>query len=80
MTPNLEHKFAQTTKVKELTGNFAVLEMRDGQELKWPKNLLPENVKQNDEVRLLLHSKKTDREERNHLARELLNEIFLKGS
>ncbi len=72
----LNHPHAQSAKIKELLENEAVLALNDGQELRWPKHLLPNGAEKGASVRIIIHDKKTDQEERDRLARSLLNEIF----
>ena len=76
MSKQLDHKFVQIVKLKSLDGDRAVLTLPDGQELKWPKAFLPENLKVGQELRLLVHDKETDEKERQEIARTLLNELI----
>lgn len=57
-------------------GKFAVLKTSDGQELLWPIKNLPEEAKEGSGMRLILATAKTDQEEREKLAKTILNEIL----
>lgn len=76
MPEQLDHKFVQKIKVKSLDGNHAILVLPDGQEMKWPKSLLPDDIKNNQELRIIVHDKKTEEDERQEIARALLNELI----
>jgi len=76
MSEKLDHKFAQKITLKSLEGNQAVLVLPDGQEIKWPKSLLPKELKNGQELRIIVHDKKTEEDERANLARALLNELI----
>lgn len=72
--PELPHALAATvTEVK--TDSVAVL-FEDGQTLRWPKRLLPAEVKVGDRMHLVaIPDKETDAERRN-LAKQVLNEML----
>lgn len=76
MTKEIDHKFVQSATVKELTDDHAVLELQDGQLIKWPKKLLPESLSVSDTVRVLVHDKPTEEQERKALAKALLDEVM----
>lgn len=61
---------------KKFEGKFAVLEISDGQIIRWPIKDLPEDVQAGTEVRLLVSSKKTANEEREQVAQLVLNKII----
>jgi len=75
--PTLEHPFSQKATVKKLTEHSAFLRLADEQEIEWDKTLLPSDVKEGDEVKLIVHTEETDEKERHKLAKEILNELFI---
>ena len=72
----IEHQFAQEATVKAVEGDSAVLALANGETLRWPASLLPQDVGVGDTVRVIIHSSKTDEEERQRLAKEVLNELL----
>jgi hypothetical protein len=70
------HPYSQKAVIESIDGPAAKLRLPDGQILHWKKNTLPLDAKAGDEIRIILHSKKTEDEERGAIARTLLNEIF----
>lgn len=76
MTTEFNHKFVQEATVKEKKDNITILEFASGELLKWPSNLLPPQIKNGQKVRVLIHDKKTEEEERRNLAHSLLNEVL----
>lgn len=76
MTTKLNHPYSIQATVLKLDEQSAVLKLIDGQTLNWPLELLPPGTKTNDPVKIIIHNKKTDEEERQRLARTLLNEVM----
>ncbi|MBI4122123.1 MAG: hypothetical protein HY461_02220 [Parcubacteria group bacterium] len=66
----------QIAVVRSLDGGTAVLELADGQILRWPVVLLAAGVKLGDEVRLTALAGKSEGLEKKDLAHAVLNEIF----
>jgi hypothetical protein len=59
-------------------GKQAVLKTDDGQEIVWPIKNLPDDIHEGSVVRLVLSTSQTDEEERQKMAKSLLNEILKK--
>ena len=76
MTIQINHPFGQLARIKELNSDSAVLQLNDGQLIKWPKDILPSRVKLGDTVRIIVHDSHTDDLERQRLAQAVLNQIF----
>ncbi len=76
MPEQIDHQYVQKAIVKKINSEQAELELVDGQILLWPKNLLPSDLNIGDTVRILVHDKKTEEEERKKLAKALLNEVM----
>jgi hypothetical protein len=76
MESKLTHTYTQPAKIKTLQEKQVILQLPDGQEFTWPRNLLPESIKEGQAIRVLLHDAETEEEERQKLARALVNEIF----
>jgi hypothetical protein len=64
--------------IDRFEGKNAVLRTEDGQELIWPIKNLPEDATEGSSIRLVLSTSITDKEEREKLAKTLLNEILKK--
>jgi len=65
--------------IDRFEGKQAILRIEDGQELIWPIKNLPEDAIEGSSVRLVLRTSRTDEEEREKLAKTLLNEILKKS-
>jgi hypothetical protein len=76
MSQELQHHYSQQVTVKELTDSSAVLAFADGQTVTWPLNLLPDEIKKEQTLKVIVHNKETDELERKALAREVLNEVM----
>ena len=70
----------QTREIKgvidRFEGKFAIIAFDDGQSLKWPIKNLPEDSEEGMAVRLKLSTSRTETEEREKIAKTLLNEIL----
>jgi hypothetical protein len=62
--------------VKKFEGKFAVLETEDKQNLRWPIKDLPDDIQEGVVVRLVVSTAKTGEEEREKLARTVINNIL----
>lgn len=62
--------------IDRFEGKTAVIKTEDGQEIIWPIKNLPDETAEGSAVRLLLSTKKTDEEEREKLAKTMLNQIL----
>lgn len=79
MTTKLNHPYSKQATVIRLDEQSAVLQLPDGQSINWPLDLLPPDTKVNDSLKIIIHNKKTDEEERQRLARTLLNEVMIES-
>jgi hypothetical protein len=64
--------------IDRFEGKQAVIRTDDGHELIWPVTNLPDEAKEGTSIRLILSTSKTDEEEREKIAKSLLNEILKK--
>lgn len=64
--------------IDRFEGKFAVLHTEEKKEVLWPIKSLPDDVKEGSFVRLVVSTAKTEEEEREKIAKTLLNDI-LKG-
>lgn len=55
---------------------MAVIIIKDGQRLLWPIKNLPEDCEKGTGVRIILSTSQTDQEEREKVAKTILNEIL----
>lgn len=62
--------------VKKFEGKFAVLETEDKQNLRWPIKNLPDDIQEGAVIRLVVSTAMTDGEEREKLARTVINNIL----
>lgn len=68
--------YALIATVDRFEGKVAVLRFSDGQEFRWPMKSLPDDAQEGSAVRISLTTSATDEEERERLARTMLNELF----
>ncbi len=73
----LQNNFIKAV-IDRFEGKQAVLRIDDGQELIWPIKNLPTEAKEGSAVRLILSTSQTDEEEREKMAKTILNEILKK--
>jgi len=62
--------------VDRLEGDFAIIRTFDQQELLWPKNNLPSNVKEGSAVQLILKTDQELEQDQQKLAQAVLREVF----
>jgi hypothetical protein len=62
--------------VDRVEGSKAVLKLDDGQSLDWPADKLPGEIDEGSQVKILLLSNKGEKEEREEMAKAVLNEIL----
>ena len=72
----IKHPYSQKAKVSKLTEHSAFLSLPDGQTLEWDKSMLPPDISVDMEIKLIIHDSKKDIQERQQLAKEILNELF----
>lgn len=65
--------------IDRFEGKLAVLVTDDKQKILWPIKNLPDDVQEGSTVRLVISTTKTDQEEREKLAKTMLNEILNNG-
>lgn len=75
-TQNLSGRYWLEGVVDRFEDKMAVIITKDGQKLLWPIKNLPEDCEKGTEVRLVLSTSKTDQEERQKMAKTILNEIL----
>lgn len=87
MKHNMEEKnniqneqYNQMSVIDRFEGTMAVLKFDDGQELLWPIKRLPEDCKEGAVVRVVISTAKTEEEEREKLAKTLINELLKNDS
>jgi len=62
--------------VDRFEGKLAIIKTDDGQEISWPIKNLPEDCQEGSVIRLTLSTSKTDQEEREKIAKAILNEVL----
>ena len=70
-----KRKFVLAT-VDRIENKKAVLKLDDGQSLDWPMEKLPADASEGSQVKLVLFSNKTEEEEREEMAKAVLNKIL----
>lgn len=78
MTNPDQKKYYLKAKIESFEGKFALIKTEDKQKLLWPIKNLPDDIQVGSLVRLVISTSKTDEEERERVAKTMLNEI-LKG-
>lgn len=78
MTNPDQKKYYLKAKIESFEGKFALIKTEDKQKLLWPIKNLPDDIQVGSLVRLVISTAKTDEEERERVAKTMLNEI-LKG-
>lgn len=69
-------KYYLKAVIDRFEGTMAVLKFDDGQTLTWPIKNLPEDCKEGSSLRVIISTSETDQEEREKLAKTLINEIL----
>ena len=70
-----QNKFLSCT-LDRFEGQFAVLATEDGQTINWPQDKLPPDAAEGSQIKLVMFSAKTEEEEREKMAKAVLNEIL----
>lgn len=80
MNPQQEllNKYSLTGAIDRIEEDKAVIRLNDGQEIFWPSEKLPEDAKEGEVVRIKLFTSSTESEEREKIAKRLLEEILKK--
>lgn len=65
----------QSGVIDRLEGEFAVIKLADGQEIHWPKSQLTSS-REGAAVKLVVHTEAEAEQERQKLAKTILNEIL----
>lgn len=71
-----ENNYSLAMVIDRFEEKFAVLKGQSGEEILWPIKKLPDDVKTGEAVRLTLTQAKDETEEKEKLAKALLNEIL----
>jgi hypothetical protein len=72
----ISKKYYLSGIVDRFEGRLAIIRTDDGQEIKWPISNLPEDAEAGAAIRLSLVISKSDQEEKENLAKKMLNEIL----
>lgn len=75
-TNQLAEVFSIEGKIEKFEDKMAVIKTADGQELRWPIKNLPEDIEVGSPVRLVLSTTQTIAEERDKIAKNILNQIL----
>lgn len=73
-----KRKYVAAT-LDRIEGISAVFQLDDGQKLNWPVANLPADLKEGGQVKLVLYTDKDEQEEREEIAKAVLNEILKTG-
>ncbi len=73
---NLKESYSLEGVIENFVDKKAVIVTKDGQKLSWPIKNLPEDCEKGTRIRIILTTSKTDQEERQKLAKAILNEIL----
>ena len=72
--------FSLEGTVEKFEDKMAVIKIMGGQELRWPIKQLPEDIEVGSSLRLTLSTAKTMNEEREKIAKTILNQILKTNS
>jgi len=56
--------------------NQAIIKLENGTTLLWPKEKIPDNLKEGELIKLLMQSDKTETNKQEETAKNILNEIL----
>jgi ribosomal protein S1 len=62
--------------IKDIKKTKAIIKLKKGGEIEWPKFKLPKNCKNGSEITLALFSLNDSKNQKNFLAKQLLNELL----
>ncbi len=62
--------------VSGFEGTSAILTVEGGMTVRWPIKQLPDDVREGSTIRLIASSTRTEQEEREKLAREVINSLL----
>lgn len=81
MNPDEEirNKYIISVTLDRFEASYAVIKTDDGQEILWPAQKLPADVKEGDVLKLRLGTSATETAEREKLAKQILEEILKRG-
>ncbi|MFA5069664.1 MAG: hypothetical protein WC528_00025 [Patescibacteria group bacterium] len=71
-----EKSYFMRAKVVQFEDKAAQLVFPDGQTINWPIKNLPDDIKEGDETRLVFSSAASEVEEREKIAKEILNQLL----
>ena len=63
-------------QIESFAGKFAVIVLDDGQKINWPTEQLPPDIQISQKIKLRLLNRDAEDEEREKLAKNILNEIL----
>lgn len=72
----LSKRKSQWATLDRMEGELAVLKFDNGQTLNWPKNELPAGTSEGDRIKVVLLTDENEREEKEALAKAVLNELL----
>jgi len=75
-TSKIEKNYFLAGLIDRFEDKMAVIIIKDDQRLLWPIKNLPEDCEKGAVVRIILSTSKTDQEEREKVAKTILNEIL----
>lgn len=69
-------QFFMRGTIDRIEESSAVVRLDNGEEIRWPREKMPDDAGEGTVCRLVLATSETDTEERARIARQLLNEII----
>jgi transcription elongation factor len=75
---NPEQKYLKAI-IDRFENKIAIIKTQDGQELHWPIKNLPDDCQQGSALRIILSTSQTDQQEREKIAKTILNQLLKQG-
>lgn len=76
MNDEKKPKNSLAVKADRFEGGYAVLRLSDGQEIFWPKNQIPQDIKLGEKIYLLIRSLEETKIDNQDLAKNILEQIL----
>jgi len=73
-----DQQYSQMGVILEFQEKMAVIQLSDGQKILWPIKNLPDDAAQNQKIKLTASTNQSEENEREKIAKTILNQILKK--
>ncbi|MBN1778611.1 MAG: hypothetical protein JW816_00080 [Candidatus Buchananbacteria bacterium] len=73
-----DQQYSQMGVILEFQEKMAVIQLSDGQKILWPIKNLPDDAAQNQKIKLTTSTNQSEENEREKIAKTILNQILKK--